>query len=257
VDSRSDGSGSFDYQGMHMINIVAISHGVENTDNPGEYARGLIEGIKSKMTLRQFEDFIFIQLDTNQLFQPRQMEIYKKVEKGLRRQFLRKLKHTIGSDVVWSNRSKSGNDAWSQKVNYINQMIDPHVRRAGEKNYRIHLIGHSQGSQDLLEYCFDCTYPAYGLITMGSPISMKSGTFEDWGHLPKGLGYWHNFYNTLDFIGSRLEKVHPSKEIADFVIDHEVPIGWNPLEWTKLGSHCCFWKRDFVHRTIATILVSG
>jgi hypothetical protein len=218
------------------------------------YARPLIEGIRDYIPEERLHQFAFIPYDWESLVRDRQLSIYRAVEDGLHRKALRKLKHTMGSDVIWCGRAKnpSAKDFLVQMFNSIDGEIEELAR--GFPDFKVYAIGHSQGSQNLLEYCFDSRFKVSGLFTLGSIITARSGAYADWGHLPDGLEFWHNFYNKWDFVSSRIQSVHPSKQIAEFVVDHEVPLGLNPMNYTLLGAHCMYWKSSFVHKAIAEVL---
>ena len=240
---------------MKITDLVIIEHGVQNSKDMGNYAFPLIEGIKKYLPNPQ--DYCFFPYDWNRLAQPRQLEMYESVEKGLWRQKLRKLKHTFGGDIIGTGRSKTGQDFLNKMTTELDEDIDIFLSHGLE--FKIHLIGHSQGSQNLCNFMWDSKHKdlIMGFISLGSPISAGSWMFDDWGRVPPTLKYWHNFYNKFDFISSRLEKVHPSDSIKNFVIDHEVPLGINPLNYTLWGSHSIYWKSDFCHKKIAEIFNSS
>lgn len=239
-----------------QLKIVVISHGVEaGSANMAGYARPLIDGIRSFIPDAKLHEYVFIPFEWDAMVRDRQLQMYEAVEKGLWRQRFRKLKHTLGSDVIWCGRSKTPNpdDFLNRMFSTIDSDIEELVR--GFPNSKIYCIGHSQGSQNLLEYCFDTKFKVSGLFTLGSIIAARSGAYADYGHLPNGLDFWVNFYNKADFVSSRIGGVHPSKQIATFVKDHEVPLGFNPLNYTLIGAHTMYWKSAFVHKVIADALL--
>jgi len=231
--------------------ICPIIHGVQLKEINDDFAKKFVDGIKSYLTDSEKNYFIPLAYNWSHTTNPRQLEMYHKVESGLRHQKLRKLKHTAGSDVTWTFRSKKGSGSfYDDFVFTLDSLLD-----SSKKSYaksKIMLIGHSQGSQLAFNYIWDTNYHVQGLAFMGSPFTMNSGAFDDWGDIPKGLdGFWLNFYNRRDFISSKIQDCHPRESIAKTVEDYEVPLGWNPLNWTIAGSHTLYWKSDFVHQMIA------
>jgi len=231
---------------MNKILLIAL-HGVEWGEIKNDYANRLFDGIRNHMNFEENGLLEMYPYNWTKYTNPRQLEIYSKVEKGLGRQWFRKLKHTLGSDVSWGQRAKEGTPCFYTK--FLNELIDL-VEKYNGNGTKVVLFGHSQGSQLAYQFIFDYKRPIAHFFSAGSPISMNSGMFEDWGRVPPNLTAWTNFYNYFDGISSLLEGVHLSKQIAYFVKDVEVPKGYNPLRWTLAGSHTIYWESELVCKTI-------
>ena len=165
----------------NKLNLIIIEHGVENIDDVQGYANPLIDGIKK---YHNRDNSVFFSYDWNREAQQKQLMMYEAVEKGLWGQKIRKLKHTMFGDTAVCRRSKNGRDYLQKMADDIDSIIFKYINLGFDLN--IHLIGHSQGSQNLLDYCFDSSYKERitGLITLGSIISAGSWIFNDWGHVP-------------------------------------------------------------------------
>lgn len=235
---------------MNQYVVSPILHGVQFSEIQDDYASDFIQGVKSFLPEDQRGFWVPVPYNWTHLTHGRQMFVYSLVESGLMNQKLRKLKHVVGSDVVWSARAKPGTKCfYNDFVLELTEKINYHLNIY--KGAKLITMGHSQGTQLLLCYFFDYPSIVDGFMSMGSPISMGSGMFDNFGRVPPNLGFWWNFYNTRDFISSRIQDVHPSSEIKKFAKDFRVPLGLNPLGWTTIGSHCAYWKSKFVHKTIA------
>lgn len=227
-----------------------------------------IEKVRSHLTEQERDYLIPIPINYSKDMNKRQIEAFEATDRGLDNEKLRLLKHTVGGDVAWSLiQAKGDAPSFFKSFNY-----DLATILADKKNiYKeaaIICVGHSQGSQLLYSFFFEYFGKIDGFISMGSPISLYSGAWPDWGRVPENLGFWDNYYHTSDFISSRLE-THPSESIRNMVNDFEVPKGFNPLyhfpskidlfgfqmRWTKLiaglMAHTCYWTNDFVCATIA------
>lgn len=243
--------------------ILPIAHGVEFTQIKQSYAAPLVQNILKYLTEEEKEYFLPLPYNYTLRTDPRQVQMFKAVEAGLGNQELRRLKHTVGSDVTWSFIvALDGGMCF-----YRNFFMDVSTRlddlRRAHPNAKVVCVGHSQGTQNFYSFFFEYASKIDCFISMGSPISMNSGAYEDWGKVPKNLGSWINLYNDMDFVSSTLQDRHPSKAIADFVTDVKVPLGWNPLYFLPnawfpkirlvagLMAHVMYWKSDFVAKVIA------
>lgn len=236
-----------------------VVHGVEDKEISDNFAVGFINGIQENL---KSDKVFFSSYNWSHLVHDRQMQAFEAMSKGLGWEKFRKLKHTIGSDLLWYNRTKSSKSGdMFRKIHdgldcKINDMIFAH---GSPEPFKIVLIGHSLGSQICLGHCFESVHKnIIGLISMGSPIGMYSGMFDDWGHLPdclKNIGtFWMNFWNKYDVVSSPLEN-HPSEEIGLFVEDRRVET-WNPLNCAMLRAHSVYWDHSGVHKAIAAKLDS-
>jgi hypothetical protein len=229
--------------------LIAI-HGVELGEIENSFADKLFNGVKDNMPYDQVKDLNCMAYNWTTYTHPRQMQIYNAVESGLKNQRLRKLKHTIGSDIAWTvGIDPCELDCFMGKI-YLDLKVAIENYTKQHEQSSIVVFGHSQGGQIGLNFVSD--NPGYidCLITAGSPIVMKSGRYIDWGKVPSCLKKWVNIYNRYDFISSKIQGCHPSKNIADFVEDFEAPIKW----WQLLKSHTMYWDNSFVHKTISKII---
>lgn len=233
--------------------LVPIVHGVQLKDVGEDFAVKFIAGIEACLNEQDRGYFVPIPINWSKYTNERQMLMFRAVEHDLGRQWFRKLKHTVGSDVTWTARAKPGTRCFMDK---FYEILGGAIGEGLAKypNPKICIIGHSQGSQDSLCYIFDAPRPTDAFISMGSPISMNSGAFEDWGQYPPKLGRWVNFFHYWDFISSRLGGSHLSAGIREKVEDIQAPSGFNPLGWTIAGAHSSYWTSKFVHKKIAEIL---
>lgn len=243
--------------------LVPIAHGVEFEVIKAGFAAPFIEGIAKHLTEPERNYFIPLPYNYTRRTNERQLQMFNAVEKGLGNQELRRLKHTVGSDVTWSFIvAKAGADCFSKDFcSDVTLLIDN--ARAKYPSAKVVCVGHSQGTQNFFEFFFEYARKIDLFVSMGSPISMNSGAWTDWGRVPANLGAWVNFYHALDFVSSKLQGCHPSAGIASFVEDHEVPAGCNPLFWlpkfkfprvrlwAALEAHVAYWKKDFVHKIVA------
>jgi hypothetical protein len=243
-----------------MYCLFPIAHGVEIKPIKQDYAAPLIEGINKYLTEKERGFFIPLPYNYSVHTNEREMQMFNAVEAGLGNQELRRLKHTIGSDVSWSFilAKNSASCFYLDFTTALSNLINE--AKLKYMNSKVVCCGHSQGSQLLYSFIFDSATPIEGFISLGSPISMNSGAWDDWGKLPPNIKFWDNFYNDMDFVSSRIQGVHPSKEIADFVWDYKVPLGWNPIYHIPflktqliagLMAHLVYWNSDFVHQKIA------
>lgn len=233
--------------------LVPIVHGVQLKEIGDDFAAKFVSGIMSYMTDEDRGYVVPMPINWSKYTNERQMLMYRAVEHDLGRQFLRKLKHTVGSDVTWSARAKPGTRCFMDK---FDEILGGAVKEGLGKypNPKLCVIGHSQGTQDSLCWIFDYPGMVDAFISMGSPISMNSGAFEDWGQFPKNLKRWVNFFHYWDFISSRLGGSHLSASIREKVEDVQAPSGFNPLGWTLAGAHSSYWGSGFVQKRIADIL---
>jgi hypothetical protein len=249
---------------MSKVLLIAL-HGVEFGEIKSDFANVLFNGIRDNLSESQCEKLITIPYNWTHYTNERQMQMFNSVEKGLWNQNLRKYKHTIGSDVTWTvGRAKQGTKRFIDDIKFeLSSLIEVNLKKYPDA--KIVLFGHSQGSQVAFNFIFDYQGTIDCLITAGSPISMNSGMFDDWGKIPKNLKQFVNFYNKADFVSSKLQSVHPSEEISNFVKDYEVPLPeWKPCYWKynlksmkligALKSHLIYWESDFVHKTIASLI---
>jgi len=119
------------------------------------------------------------------------------------------------------------------------------------------IFGHSLGSQIAYNYCWETALESVsGVFFAGSPFTMYSGMFSDWGRLPPKLrnGFLVNFFSKIDFISSPIQDVHPSAEIAAFVRDYEVPRRWSPWDVLTHEAHSVYWRSRLVWKTVAAHL---
>lgn len=242
--------------------LLPIAHGVEVSKIPEDYARPLLERVTKLLT--DDEKSYLIPLPYNYTIRTNecQNKIYQAVEQGLGNQELRRLKHTVGSDVTWSF-IVAKNEAPCFYTDFVKDMtIFIDEAKSKYPDAKKLCVGHSQGTQLFYSFFFDYKEAVDGFISMGSPISMNSGAYPDFGKVPANLKSWINLYNDMDFVSSRLQGFHPSKAISDFVIDYEVPLGWNPIFHLPksmfkiqlvagLLAHVMYWKSDFVAKIIA------
>lgn len=243
--------------------LVPIAHGVELSVIGENYALPLIEGVRNRLTDEEKNYFVPIPYNYTVRTNARQSMMFAAVEDGLGNAEARRLKHTVGSDVTWSFIvAKNGGPCFFKDFTTdIAALVERSMQKyPGAKTL---FVGHSQGTQNFYSFFFEWPGIADHFISMGSPISMNSGAYEDWGKVPPRLRQWTNLYNDLDFVSSRLEQVHPSKEIASLVKDVKIPLGWNPLFWLPTSkfprlrlaagfmAHVEYWKRPEVHDLIA------
>lgn len=234
--------------------IFPVLHGVQFKELPDSFADDFINGIKSYLPEEERDFLIPVPYNWSGKTLPKQMEIFQRVESGLNNMKLRRIKHTVGADVVWYNRTKSDIGFFNTIHKELNELIGSKLSR--HQDAKIAIFGHSLGSQVAFNYCWETELQEIsGIFIAGSPLTMYSGMYSDWGKIPPNMkGFLINFYNKTDFISSRIDGVHPSKEIADRTRDIEVPIGWNPLNWFTLNSHEIYWGSRTVWKTTADYL---
>lgn len=241
--------------------LMPIAHGVEIKPIQEDYASGLIDKIRSKLTDLERPYLISMPYNYSHKTNSRQMQMYNAVDAGLKNKELRRLKNIIGSDVTWSFIVAKGGKHCFYKMflDDVSNMIEEGLLKYPKA--KIAMLGHSQGSQLLYSTIFDIKHNVDLFISMGSPISMNSGAWDNWGKRPINLGAWINFYHDIDFISSQLQYYHPSKEVADFVVDYRVPTGLNPLHYLPeklfkirllagFMAHVSYWKSKYVANVI-------
>ncbi len=233
--------------------LFPITHGVQAFDLNKEIVREFGFKVKEALPIElrvRFRPFV---IDWDDILGGRQMEAFRTMAAGRKRQRLLKLKHTVGSDLAWlfpGKHSESGFSFLYERVfDKIKREIDSRYRSAGEDAKIVH-CGHSLGGQLALRYCWDSTYPVDGLITMGAPIDMFSGAFLGWGKKPPLREFWLNVNMKWDWIGSEMG-LHPNPDIRDLAEDLIVNPWWNPLRMTTLGAHTAYWTDKRVIRGIA------
>ena len=243
--------------------LMPIAHGVEFKQVQNDYAQPLIEKIKSYLTDEEKNFLVPAPYNYTIKTDPRQIAMFNAVEQGLGNQELRRLKHTVGSDVTWSFIiAKDGKECfYIDFVKDVTNLINDY--RIKYNGIKVLCLGHSQGTQLFYSFFFDYNKIIDVFISMGSPISMNSGAYPDFGKAPSILGKWVNFYHRMDFIASRLQGVHPAKSISNFVIDYEVPSAWWKLLYNLptglckalllagLMAHVSYWQSNFVAMKIA------
>lgn len=234
--------------------IFLVLHGVQIQELSDNFADKFIAGVKSYLSDEEKNQLIPLPYTWTHATQHRQMQVYRAVEANLSNQKLRRLKHTMVADMAWYNRTKSGEGFFSTIHKELDDLIDKKLQMF--PNAQITIFGHSLGSQMAFNFCWETQIEKIaGIFLAGSPFAMYSGMFSDWGRLPPNLSkFIVNFYNKMDFISSRIQGVHPSKEIANFVKDYEVPLGWNPSNWLTLDSHGIYWRSNFVWKVVADYL---
>ena len=234
--------------------IIPILHGVQAFSLDKETVRDFIAGVRAYVP-DQFKDWIKFQIiDWDDIVGQRQLEAFE-MEKGLPKQRLLKLKHTVGSDLLWDVQTRNLNgdqNIYNQIVSFVTLQIGELKKVYGNTSNLV-LIGHSWGGQRALSYCFDSPFNVHGLITMGSPITAVSGRFPDWGKLPTDLKFWLNFRMAGDWIGSQF-KYHKSQQFREFVEDIHLS-SWNPLNWFTIKAHTYYWKSKEVHKRIAEKII--
>ena len=248
--------------------LLPIAHGVELKQIQADYAEPLIDLIRSYLSDDEKNYLVPLPYNYTLKTHDRQLEMFNSVEAGLGNKELRRLKHTVGSDVTWSfiTAKDSGDCFYRDFSNDMTNLIgNARVKYNGPK---ILCLGHSQGTQLFYSFFFDYHKIIDCFISLGSPISMNSGAYPDFGKVPSNLSSWINFYHDKDFISSRLQGVHPAKAVADFVVDYEVPKGWNPIYYipdnimgfnsfilsslfNSFKAHTAYWKSKFVAKKIA------
>ena len=247
--------------------LLPVVHGVELKTITNDYARPFLERVKKFLTDKEKGYLIPAPYNYTVRTHERQVKMFNAVSKGLGNERLRYLKHTVGSDVTWSFIvAKDGKKCcFRDFVVDLTNMISTYKKQY--PGLKVMGLTHSQGTQYFLSFLFEFAGFIYGFISMGSPIPMNSGAYEDedpekdWGQLPKNLGSWHNFWHWMDFISDPMQGRHPQKNIADFVVDHEVPSAWwkilfkLPRKVSALGAaffaHVCYWESDFVAEIVA------
>lgn len=243
-----------------------IAHGVEFDVIQQDYAAPLIESVRANLSDEEKNYLVPLPYNYTLRTNQRQLQMFNAVEAGLGNQELRRLKHTVGSDVTWSFIiAKQDRPCFAQEfVQDVCAIISNGLNTYG-KNSKILCAGHSQGSQNFYSFFFEYSGVIDCFVSLGSPISMNSGAWDDWGMVPPNLKSWINFYHDLDFVSSRIQGVHPSKAIADFAVDYKIPNGLNPLFWfphfkiagmdsrifAGLKAHISYWKSQFVAKIIA------
>lgn len=190
-------------------------------------------------------------INWSSLVEDRQKFAYKSMEGNLKKSFLRKIKHSLGSDILWYARNKEKVGFFYNVNELIKNEVNSILQKFGEKT-KLVFIGHSWGTQIIYENLFDIDHPIESFITMGSPMGAVSGRFNDWGRIPKNLKSWVNFYSTHDFISSCF-KNHPNKDIAEFVENIEVK-NYNPFNWLILRAHSSYFESKTVKEEIVRII---
>src|SRR3990167_1307339 len=242
--------------------LVPIAHGVELKTISNDYARPFIERVKKFLTDEEKSYLVPAPYNYTMRTHERQVRMFEAVSKGRGNERLRYLKHTVGSDVTWCFIvAKDGKKCcFRDFVNDLTSMIGTY--RNQYPGIKVLCLGHSQGTQYFYSFFFEFSGWIDSFISMGSPIPMNSGAYQDegpkkdWGQKPKNIGAWHNFWHWMDFISDPMQGCHPQKEIADFVVDHEVPSSWWGIlyklpRWatalvTGFKAHACYWDSDFV-----------
>lgn len=190
-------------------------------------------------------------IDWEDLVHDRQMEAFA-MDKDRPRQKLLMWKHTLGSDILWGLRTRAteGEKTIEDEVyDFIDAEIVAAVEKLGADNTDVCVIAHSHGGQRAFTYTWDAKYPVTGLITMGTEITMVSGTFKDWGRPSPALKFWDNYLMKFDMIGSDF-KYHKSESLRKLVRQHDI---WSidPRTLMTLGAHGYYWKHDGLIREVA------
>lgn len=231
--------------------IFVVCHGIETKLKKASYADSFVFGIRN--SLPEGIPFASYQFNWDTIVVEREQKTYEMV-KDLRRPLLRKLTCFLGCDILWyafTKRLVSQGSIYDQIHSKLRREVKQLLALYG-KDAVLVLCGHSWGSQIMLDFCFDedaeITSKIAGLVTMGSPIIYKSGQYDDWGHPPKGLKFWLNFYNPWDPVSTIISR---NENFKDAVKD--VCVGaWNPLGWVSiLMAHTCYWKSGTVKKQIA------
>ena len=236
--------------------IVPFIHGVQLGELDKETVRGLIQKTRAHLPDWVRDYVIFPIIDWGEVVAQRQLEAFE-MEAGLPDQGLLKIKHTLFSDIFWDvmTEEKLGDPSITAEViAMLRNSIDTAVQRYGEDS-NIVLVGHSYGGQRALSFCFDSKYTVQGLVTMGAPITLRSGRFRDWGKLPPKLKFWLNFRARHDVIGSQFSH-HKNPTFRAFVEDVHLD-SWNPLMFLKVKAHCSYWTRDDVAEKLANVIVKN
>jgi len=235
--------------------ICPIVHGVQGFSIDKETPRNFSFLVRSFLPDVVRDYVIFPLIDWDEIVGNRQLSALE-MEKGLPRQKLLRLKHTVGSDILWMFPKKGVNLNWIYTEIYdkFQREINAKVRIYKE-DVNLCGIGHSWGGQLLLRYIFDSKYRFHGLFTIGAPITAVSGAFKDWGRLPPNLRFWVNFRMKYDWIGSQF-KYHKSEQIRKFVEDVHIS-SWNPKTWLLLGAHVYYWQSKKVAKKIADTIMTN
>jgi pimeloyl-ACP methyl ester carboxylesterase len=236
--------------------IFPVLHGVHSAALQDRFAEELIAGVAGFLTEQERRAFLPLPFNWSSRTKERQLRAFAAVERGLPQNKLRRLKHTLGSDVVWYNRTKTDESGFFATMH---RDLDARLATALELHpgSPVVIFGHSLGSQIAFNYCWETALESVsGVFFAGSPFTMYSGMFSDWGRLPPKLrnGFLVNFFNRRDFISSPIQGVHPSGEIAAFVTDCEVPRKWNPWDAITLEAHSVYWRSRVVWKTVASYL---
>jgi predicted alpha/beta hydrolase len=117
----------------------------------------------------------------------RQLQGFAAVERGLPQNKLRRLKHTLGSDVVWYNRTRTDKSGF-----FATMRRDLDARLATALEFHAGspfvIFGHSLGSQIACNCCLATALASVsGAFFAGSPFGMYPGMYSDWGRLPPKL----------------------------------------------------------------------
>lgn len=108
-------------------------------------------------------------------------------------------------------------------------------------------VGHSLGS--IVAYGATWDIKTDCLITMGSPFNYFSIRYKDFGEMNPDLPQFHNFWRGRDWISTVISKNPNFRNVHDYEVTSR-----NPLNLSLLNSHGIYWKSDFVHKKIASIL---
>ena len=233
--------------------LVTVCHGVE-LELGSEYCTEFIDDIVSRVPA-VYRDYVhFHQYDWNILVSDRQQQTFE-MEEDLGASGIRKKVISLACDILWYRASK-GTSAGMDIYQQIHRKLETEIDVIKEKHKTDELvgIGHSWGTQVLLDHAFETKHHIKGLFTMGSPITKVAGMYPDWGHLPeKKMEFWINFYANRDLVASWFKK-HKSQAFRDFVEDVRIK-SWNPIDLLFLKQHVLYWKSPTVKQKIADSLV--
>lgn len=240
--------------------ICVISHGVENREIPDDYAQPLIDNIRSYLSEDEKAYFLTVPINYSKKTQYRQMQMFRFCDDGLGKQKLRQMKYTIGGDLIVYQRTKAGSGFLSDLHKLIDNIVSEKIKFANDT--KIVLIGHSLGSVILYNHLFESqlSLKPSGIFLMGSPFSLYSLPYDNWGGLPQyQLDFMWNFYNPEDWISSKIQDVHPSEQIANFCKDFKVGPPLLSLDYLTektallggLKAHIGYWKNKQVAKNIA------
>lgn len=241
--------------------IFYTIHGIGKHTKP-DYPDNFHAEIAENLSPIYREKVVFARGNWSVLVEQRQKETWE-MEADLWYSGLRKEIISLACDILWYAKSKntaSGRDIYTQIHSKTATELASLKEQHG-KDSKIVLFGHSLGSQIALDHCFETEDKIDALFTAGSPITKFSGSFPDWGHLPKkGLDFFENFYSPADLVSSSFRK-HKSKEFSEFVVDHEVVTLKMRMMYparviNALIAHSEYWNNGGVHKAIAGRLES-